>query len=270
MKLPVRFYRSYPMDVQAKHPALGHVGQAEKVMELDAGQTVVAGLHLWNVGEPDGPDVTPDGPDWPLTKIYEYYRDAAVVTNSKIRPILAAARAAGLGVVHVVNDRYAHKYPQYAKTGEKYGHREADATPAPDLSWRPEFYEDHYGPGVDKSVMAAVKKKLRIPQAVAPEPTDDMVLSGYQFAHLMADRQAHTIIYTGFATNECLLFAGGGMAEMRDRCRLILVRDATVALEHKETVLEHANRDAAIRLVEHSFGYTCTTADLLHALDCET
>ena len=267
MKLTVRFYRSYPMDVTAKHPALGNLGEAEKVMNLDISKTVVAGMHLWNVGEPGGLDVTPDGPDWPITKLYSYYRDAIDVTANKIRPILSAARAAGMGVVHVANDRYAHKYPQYAKTGETYGHADPDATlPKPDLSWRAEFYEDHYGPDVDKPMLAAVKNKLRIAQAVEPEPDDSVILSAYQFAHLMADRNANTIIYTGYATNECLLFAGGGMEQTRSRFRLILVRDATVALEHNDTALEQTNRDAAIRMVENSFGYTCTTADLLQSL----
>ena len=60
MKLTVRFYRSYPMDITAEHPALGHLGEDEKVMDLDISKTVVAGMHLWNVGEPGGLDVTPE------------------------------------------------------------------------------------------------------------------------------------------------------------------------------------------------------------------
>ena len=267
MKLTVRFYRSYPMDITAEHPALGHLGEDEKVMDLDISKTVVAGMHLWNVGEPGGLDVTPDGPDWPITKLYSYYRDALDLTANKICPILSAARKADMDVVHVASSRYAHKYPQYAKTGEKHGHPDPDNTlPKPDLSWRAEFYEDHYGPNVDKPMLDVVKNKLRISKVVEPEPDDSVVISAYQFTRLLRNRQVNTIIYTGYATNECLLFAGGGMEQMRNHFRLIAVRAATVALEHNNTALQQTNRDAAIRMIEHSFGYTCTTADLLKSL----
>lgn len=269
LKIKARFYRSYPMDVSAAHPALGHLGEDETVLDIPKSQAVVAGMHLWNIGEPDGPDVTPHGPDWSITKLYDFYRDAARALNENIGPILKAARKAGLPVVHVATSRYAHHYPQYRQTVETYGEESRSSLPVClDRSWRDQFTRHVFGSDVDAVEISRVKNKIRVSRAAAPAPSDHMVINDNQFTHLLRGLNANTIFYVGFATNACLLFIGrGGIHDMkRLGYRIILVRDATAALEEKQTALSGANQQTAIRWTERHFGYSCASRDLLAAL----
>ena len=84
MKLKARFYRAYPMDLNARHPALGQLGSAEKELEVDEKKTMIIGMHLWNVGEPNGPQILPDHPDWKITKLYDFYPDALKILQEKM------------------------------------------------------------------------------------------------------------------------------------------------------------------------------------------
>ena len=270
MRLPVRFYRGYPMDVTAPHPAEGHLGPAEKNLDLDPAGLIVTGMHLWNIGEPGGPDVTPDGPDWSITRLYDYYADAQQVIQDNIRPIFDAARTAGVQVVHIATRRYAHHYPQYAQTLSNYGDGASDEPPGcVDTSWEDEYYRDRLGMGVSeaKQEVDRVKNKIRVAQCVAPQPEDEVVLNGGQLNNLLRERKANTIIYTGFAANFCLQESPGGLVDMRDRgYRLIVVRDATAALEDIQSAAERANLNTAIAHIERDFGYSCTTEGLVSAL----
>ena len=270
MKVPVQFYRSYPMDPSAQHPAIGHRGLADKMLALDADRTVVAGMHLWNVGEPGGPDVTPDGPDWPITKLYDFYADAQRIAQNKIRPVFQAARAAGITVVHIAGNRYAHHYPQYARTVANCDEPDPAGSPGCcDRSWQDEYHRDKWGMSIDEAnqELDRVKSKIRIAQCVAPHPEDEVVKDHRQFNRLLRSAKVNTIIYTGFATNACLMAAPGGLLDMRRlKYRLILVRDATAALEEKRSCLDRGNMKTTIAQVEREFGYTCTADDLIAAM----
>ena len=258
------------MDPTAEHPALGHLGLASKDLELDEQRTVVAGMHLWNVGEPGGPDVTPDGPDWAITKLYDFYIDGGRALQEKIRPIFQATRTAGMTVVHVATGRYAHYYPQYAKTLEKYNEPRSTMPPVcEDRSWHDEYVRDIWGMSAEEAArdLDRVKGKIRISQHTQPEPEDEVVLNGDQLNNMLRDRNANTIIYMGFCTNACLLEAPGGLLDMRKRkYRLIIVRDATAALEDTVSGRDRLNMKAAIRHMEREFGYTCTADDLMASL----
>ena len=267
MKLRVRYYRSYPMDAEFEFPAEGHLGEAEKELLLEVQKTAVIGMHLWNIGEPGGPDVTPDGEDWVITRLYAFYKQAGRVCRERIRPIFEASRRSGVQVYHVATGRYAHKYPQYRETVEKFGESGPSTPGCMDRSWQEEHTHDRYGPEVNKVVMSRVKNKIRIPVSVAPASGDRVVLNAGQLNGYLRSQGVNTLIYTGFAANACLLFASGGINDLfRLGYRIILVRDATAALEEKRTARESSNRDAAVRFIDRLYGYSCTTADLLTAL----
>ena len=259
------------MDVTATHPAKGHLGLAEKVLEIDVNATVVAGMHLWNLGEPGGPDVTPNGPDWSVTRFYDYYADAQQVIQDKIRPLFDTARAADVQVVHIATRRYARHYPQYDRTLLKYSNGDSYESPGcVDTSWEDEYFRDRLGMGSSEArrEFDRVKNKIRVAQCVAPKPEDEVILNGGQLNNLLRERKANTIIYTGFATNFCLQESPGGLVDMRERgYRLIVVRDATAALEDIQSAPERANLNTAIAHIERDFGYSCTAEGLISALD---
>ena len=216
-------------------------------------------------------DVTPNGPDWSITKLYDFYLDGGRALENNIRPVFQATRAAGMTVVHVATGRYAHYYPQYAKTLEKYNEPSAGALPmCKDTSWHDEYTRDVWDMSEEEvaSELDRVKGKIRISRHTEPEPEDEVVLNADQFSNLLRDRDVNTIIYTGFCTNACLLEAPGGLLDMRKRkYRLVIVRDATAALEDTESAHGRENMKTAIRHMEHEYGYTCTTEDLVASLE---
>ena len=66
-----------------------------------------------------------------------------------------------------------------------------------------------------------------------------------------------TLIYTGFATDLCILGAEGGGRLMLSRgYRCILMRDATVGVETPESFLERLATRYGIRLFEWTVGYS--------------
>jgi nicotinamidase-related amidase len=76
-----------------------------------------------------------------------------------------------------------------------------------------------------------------------------------------------TLFYAGYATNLCVLNRPVGIIRMSQRgYKIILVRDATIALETPETLHGEWQKTVAIDMVEQNWGVTTTLADLEGAL----
>ena len=103
-------------------------------------------------------------------------------------------------------------------------------------------------------------------EEVEPAEGDQVIFDGDQLHRLLSARQVHTLFYVGFAANMCVLHRDYGMRAMAGRgYDVVLVRDATTAIEMADTVDEFSITDATARDVEVGVGYTITTADLLRA-----
>ena len=86
----------------------------------------------------------------------------------------------------------------------------------------------------------------------------DMVLKHYG---------VRTLFYVGFATNMCILDRPYGMKRMRSLgYDVILIRDATTAVEFHDTLDGLWATELAIRYVEYALGYTCTAHDFIEGL----
>jgi nicotinamidase-related amidase len=86
----------------------------------------------------------------------------------------------------------------------------------------------------------------------------DMILKHYDI---------QTLFYVGFATNMCVLDRPYGMKRMYSLgYEVILVRDATTAVEFPDTLDGLWATELAIRYVEYALGYSCTAYDLIQGL----
>jgi nicotinamidase-related amidase len=76
-----------------------------------------------------------------------------------------------------------------------------------------------------------------------------------------------TLFYVGFATNMCVLYRPYGMITMHSLgYEVILIRDATTAVEFHDTLDGMWATKLAIRYVGYALGYTTTSQDFINGL----
>jgi len=74
-------------------------------------------------------------------------------------------------------------------------------------------------------------------------------------------------MYAGYATNMCILTRPTGIIKMKELgYNIILVRDATLAIETPESLDNEWAKKMSINLIETSFGKTTTLKDLKNSL----
>ena len=111
-----------------------------------------------------------------------------------------------------------------------------------------------------------VKEVMDIPDPVKPIESDLVVAGGEQMHRLMKERGVKYLFYCGFALNWCVMDKPGAIRDMSGRgYGCILLRDATAAIEHSDTVDQLLSTKAFVDQVEMRFGYSALTGDLLRA-----
>lgn len=252
MHLPVRSYIGAPSD---RMPGL-----TADVLAAPLRQTAFIELHCWNVG-------FPDGPAYPNEYFVDMGSPACTtlgeqIVVERIKPALEAARAADMAVFHVQPENIARKHPQSQYLLEPrlpgpamppaaipgYGQARADRVHGPG-------YRDWEG-----------WDTMDIPRVVYPLPDDGVIITGAQFDRILRERGITNLIYTGFATNMCILDSAAAMKEMqRYGYRCILLRDCTLAVEFPDTFDDLLNTRVAVRYIETWVGATATLDDFLTA-----
>ena len=257
--LPTRYYRSIPID---------KADYAYETVTLDVSKTALVGMHCWNIGCPDGPPVDVNycvGMGFP-----DAFREAERIMREAIRPAMDAARRVGMLVCHVENSFIAAKHPE----------AQEDIDPPPARVPAPSGQSKHPGPVVpgwwERMVARAhgADYLTRSPYArmdraeiVAPQPGEPYVYETRQFDRVLRRHGIENLIYTGFATDMCVLYAPGGVQAMAPYgYRIYLIRDATLGVEYPDTFAERLTTRWGTRIFEFKFGNSLLVADFLEAL----
>lgn len=193
------------------------------------------------------------------------------IMRETLAPAVEAARQAGLAVIHAPSPTYVEHYPQWLAYA---GDAELFPQPSPADEWPPGEFRRREGeyavfarpvePRVREWVRDA--SHYRIDAALAPHPADFVVKSGEQLHRLLRHQRRVHLFYAGFATNICVLFRDYGTRAMWQRgYNIILLRDGTIGIEHRETVEGQWLTRAAIDHVELSLGASTTAAELIRA-----
>jgi hypothetical protein len=102
--------------------------------------------------------------------------------------------------------------------------------------------------------------------ACAPQPGDQVVVTGRQLDRLLRRRGIKHLVYTGFATNMCILDSAAATREMLGYgYRIFLIREATLAVEYPETFAERMMTRAALKYFELKIGDTVGFDDYVAA-----
>jgi len=276
-RMPIRFIRAFA-DGDAFSEENFHHHQAP--LEVPCSRVALVLVDVWNLAFGERPLIAEDGFFGEYNGGKSFPARAKSITLQRIKPALEAARQARLTVVHAPSAIIARRYPQCrsnltgadrgatADRAEIFGHAERTQDWPPD-----DFVRAWNRQRLDRtrhrdwlSAYARVKQAMDIPDAVRPTDTDLVVATGDQMHRLLIGRGVHVLVYCGFAANWCIMDRPGAIRDMSARgYGCILLRDATAAIEHAETVEEQLSAKAVIDQIELRFGYSATTDDFIAA-----
>ncbi len=252
LKMPGRYYRTIPID------DMGH--EATQV-SLIPEKTALVVMHCWDIGCDGGPEIDP------AFFVGMGSRESAVeagrIMAERIRPAMEAARKAGVPVVHVEADSIAAKYPQAAEDADDSPPASEPMPPAVVPAWRAELVWRSHGREYPTLSPYAHMDRAKV---VEPLPREPMAYQTPQFDRQLRNRGIENLVYTGFATDMCILRAPGGIEPMAGYgYRTYLMRDATIGVELPDTFEERVATRWAIGYFETHYGDTLLTDDFIDA-----
>lgn len=262
--IPGWIYRQLDADSSRAVPGEGYGGWL-KVPDLPFApeHSALIVMHAWYVGKPG------EFPGW--ERAVEYHVRARPIIRDYYPKLLAAARRAGLKVIHVVGDGRHTNRPEYRESVRLAGEEPASERIAPDPVWsyyqRFRVRESHPG----ENNLADIERGMLgrdFPPEVEPQPGEAIVSTSKQLFARCREEGVNHLVYTGFALNWCLLVSPGGMLDMsRYNVVCSTIREVTTAVENKETAATETAKAVALWRVALAYGFVYDFADFVGALE---
>ena len=262
--LPAWFYQQFDADFTLDVPAEAYGGWQREAIPLALDHTAVVVMHAWDCGAYE------QYPGWwraveEMPRTYE-------VCRTVFPRLLAGVRASGLPLFHVVGGGdYYQDLPGYQRTVALAGPPPPplEAVPSdPVLDELRRFHADRVFPGAhNREDIRAGAPHMTFPAEARPLDTEGVAENGHQLFALCKEAGVNHLIYAGFAINWCLLMSPGGMLDMSRRgvyCSAF--RDATAAVENKESARQNLNLAEGLWRVSVEFGFLFDVDDFLAAL----
>ncbi|MCC6143546.1 MAG: isochorismatase family protein [Candidatus Hydrogenedentes bacterium] len=263
--IPASYYQHFDADYSLPVPEQGFGGWKKEALPFSRKHTALVVMHAWDAGQ-----AYEDFPGW--WRAVPYIPRANAILREVFPPLLKAVRASDWPVFHVVGggDYYS----------DLPGHQRAKSLAGPAQPALPKVESDpirtkldafrgehvftgkHNVPDVDRGFA-----QLDFPEAARPTGEEGIAENGAQLYALCRERGINHLVYCGFAINWCLLLSPGGMADMQQYgCMCSAVRDATTAVESKESAAEEWAKQIALWRVALAFGFVFDSADIIAAL----
>ncbi len=262
------YYQQFDADFTLPYPGEGYGGWKKADLPIDTDKTALVVMHAWDAGTRE------QFPGW--HRAVEYIPRAYGIADGVLKDLLAAARAHGFKIYHVVGDTvtdgtYYADLPGYKRAAE-LADKPVPALPQipadRTLLARNAFKADCSFPG--RHNQADVDRgfgRIGFIPSVKPTDSEPIAKNGDQlFAVAEADGVNH-LIYTGFAINYCLQYSPAGMADMSRRgfaCSAI--RQAVTAVERKESVRREEHKETALWLTAMMFGFVYDADDIINMI----
>lgn len=264
VKVWANYYQQFSADYTLDVPAEGYGGWKRAELSLDLGRTAIALMHAWDCGTYE------EYPGW--YRAVEYIPRANAITQTVLPGLLAAARAAGVNVFHVVGGgNYYHGYPGYERAKRLAGPEppqpeRIEADPVLRELWR--FRSAHVFPGTENLAdIARGSPRRDFPPEARPVGDEAVAENSRQLFALCQEAGVNHLIYAGFAINWCLLLSPGGMAEMsKHGIMCSAFRQAVTAVENRETARQELAKELGLWRVALAFGFVFDVDDFVAAL----
>ncbi len=255
------YYEQFDADYNLDVPAEGFGGWKTTDLELNLERTAVVVMHAWDCGTYE------EFPGW--WHRVEYIPRSYEICRTVFPELLDAVRHSPLRLFHVVGGGdYYKDLPGYLHAVELAGE-----PPEP-----PEQVESD--PVLDR--LRAFKTEIQqhnmedtrrgfavvdFPPEARPLDDEGVAENAEQLLALCREAGVNHLIYTGFAINWCLLLSPGGMHDMsRHGIMCSTIREATTAVENRETAREELAKEIALWRVAIAFGYVFDLDDFVAAL----
>lgn len=274
LRLDGAYYRHYPVDFsRGELGALGMKGWGETIaVEAPVRETALISMHAENIGLVPEIPWADRGPLAGYMRWLEYEGRKIEIVRTVYPRILAAAREAGIPVVHVAMGDYAKKYPGYRKALDLSGAEPAVTTPRapgsdrvrPPDDVKPKLiFGEHYNDNRDEEHFG---RYFDFPEQARPREDEFVVETSYQLSCVLNDLGVWNLIYIGFAINWCLWFSGGGMVDMsRLGYRCSCIKEAVTAVENRESIRGEQHKEEAMWRTSLMFGYIFRGEDFISA-----
>ncbi len=270
LTINVRYYCRQTVLPKDPVPARGFRGHVEKPLLLRADDTVIACMHVLNVGFPGGIDWSEGSPAWQTYSAVESVPRMKEIVEEHLAPLIEAAHRVGIRVIHLLSGVESSKnYPQWREIASRVEEDEKPALPVgPNRDWRQEFLTDVFGPGFAHG-SNELESLLDVAPPVKPTPEDWVVTTTQQATTLLSENGIGNILYTGFDTGGCLMISPGGLRPMAGplKYRPIVLRDCTTNGETAETVENLEITKASLYQIEMFRGYTALGAHVREVLN---
>lgn len=265
-----RYYQQFDADFSRDVPAEGYAGWKEGSIAVDPVRTALVVMHAWDCGSLER------YPGWfracdEIPRTYE-------VCRKVLPPILAAARASGLSVYHVVADgaSYFRDLPGYRRAvalaeaagGEASLPRSLRARRDDVTSAISRFRSEHVFPGAHNAAdISAGWKQVDFPIEARPSGEEGIAEDARQLAALASDEGVNHLIYVGFNIDWCLLMSPAGMIDM-NRLGYVCstIGQAVTAVENAQTARSELAKEIGLWRVSVNFGCVFDATDFASSL----
>lgn len=254
-------YEQFDADPNLDVPAEGYNGWKRQELEISLEHTALVVMHAWECGTRE------QYPGW--YRCIEYIPRSQEICRTVFPPLLSAVRGAGMTVLHVVGGGEYYK--------DRPGHQRAVALagPAPEppeiiaadatldkLRGQCDWIGRHNADDLRRGVA-----NMTFPPEAVPLDHEGVAENAHQLFALCKEAGINHLIYVGFAINWCLLLSPGGMADMSKHGVLCsTIREATTAVENKESARGELCKQLALWRVAVEFGFVFDLDEVLRAL----
>ena len=195
---------------------------------------------------------------------------AKEIVSTTLAPFTDFCRRAGILVVHAPGLGVIERYLDWMANPEDWDRE------APEPDWPPDEFRERTGPYSELTLWPSTPSmdawsdysgnRMGIMPELGPEPGDVAVADGDQLHSLLRDRRILHLLFAGFATNWCVTNKNYGMRAMSTRgYNVVLLRDATTAVETHHSYQDESMKETAIRTAEMMTGFSATCAAIREA-----
>lgn len=264
ISIPTWYYQQHDADFSHDVPEENFGGWQRAELEFALDRSAVAVMHAWDCGTPA------EYPGW--YRAVPYIPRAAACAKQVFPGLLSVVRKSPLPLVHIVADSAYYKdRPGYKKARELAGqgrppYEQVASDPVRDRLLA--FKSERVWPGAHNTgdVNRGFEHVDFDPDA-QPLGSEYVCENGDQLAAVCKELGINHLVYTGFAIDGCLLTSPGGMLDMSQRGVLCsALRQATVAIENKETARSQMGKEIGLWRVALLFGFVYDVEDFITAI----
>jgi len=263
--IPTWYYRHHDADFDLDVPEEGFGGWQRETLEFSPGHTGLVVMHAWDCGTYE------QYPGW--YRCVPYIPRAVAIAGTVFPRLLDCVRSSPLPVFHVVGGREDYKeLPGFLRARELAGPASGPPEKAPSdpcLDALRAYKREHAYPGShNEPDIERGHQHMGFMKEARPLASEGIAEDGRQLFALCKERNVNHLVYCGFAINWCLLLSPGGMHDMQQHGVMCsALRQATTAVENRETARQELCKETALWRVSLAFGFVFDVDDFVQAVE---